>query len=500
MLVGEWGGGGAAAQTHVTKKPETVVRAVGVYEWTGELPHATASRFVPVTVFIDGQLQDAGLYLARPVPFALDTGTVFEVDQSGKPEGTLELAYSRHYLSNGVPAIDDGWLGYGAYKAPAAVKEAKPLRAGKISPVEVIGGKGDQGGTADKTAADSGRPTLTRKTDADQTNGDKTPDTKTAGAQTSSTPSDPDRPTMTRRPGSDPDTNAGKTDAGTAATDAGKDDNGNDPERPTLRKRTESQRVAARKESDSSSVKGVGNITDDPDRPNLHRGKPVGRMDEDELPPLKGIPTGMQQRVAVSDAKNRPPHDFSRLWESETERVTVLGEMQTVARAKLAGYNEGVGKNAAAAAPSGVAGKPAGAHASGAAGHASKPAAAAGKPKVQGGPVLSNEDLKGYTLSYGGAATYVYTATSAGADGVPRYVTVVAQREPNGELKIALSSVTDAGHLDRTPWMRLVDAVDVEASNRASLLMELRGEHSRQFALYRVIGAQAEERFVTETP
>jgi hypothetical protein len=45
--------------------------------------------------------------------------------------------------------------------------------------------------------------------------------------------------------------------------------------------------------------------------------------------------------------------------------------------------------------------------------------------------------------------------------------------------------------------MRLVDAVDVEASNRASLLFELRGQSSRQFALYRVIAAKPEEIFVT---
>jgi hypothetical protein len=45
--------------------------------------------------------------------------------------------------------------------------------------------------------------------------------------------------------------------------------------------------------------------------------------------------------------------------------------------------------------------------------------------------------------------------------------------------------------------MRLVDAVDAEASNRASLLFELRAQHSRQFVLYRVIGARADQTFLT---
>ena len=68
-----------------------------------------------------------------------------------------------------------------------------------------------------------------------------------------------------------------------------------------------------------------------------------------------------------------------------------------------------------------------------------------------------------------------------------------------GNPQVALKSVTDSTHLDRTPRMRLVDAVDVEASNRASLLFELRAQNSRQFALYRVIGAHADQIFLTGT-
>ena len=37
-------------QTHKVAKPESVVRAVGVYEWTGDLAKPKASRLIPVTV------------------------------------------------------------------------------------------------------------------------------------------------------------------------------------------------------------------------------------------------------------------------------------------------------------------------------------------------------------------------------------------------------------------------------------------------------------------
>jgi hypothetical protein len=110
---------------------------------------------------------------------------------------------------------------------------------------------------------------------------------------------------------------------------------------------------------------------------------------------------------------------------------------------------------------------------------------------------LLEEQLTGYSLSYGGAATFVYHAHTGGLGPTLRFVTLVAQVNMQAEPEIALKNVTDAAHLDRTPRMRLVDAVDAEASNRASLLFELRAQNSRQFALYRVIGGQATQTFLT---
>src|SRR5580704_18718845 len=84
----------ATAQMHKVAKPEQVVRAVGVYEWTGDIAKPTASRLIPVTVFIDGKFEDAGEYLARPVPFALLTGNLYELQQAGIPRANLELRYA----------------------------------------------------------------------------------------------------------------------------------------------------------------------------------------------------------------------------------------------------------------------------------------------------------------------------------------------------------------------------------------------------------------------
>src|SRR5579871_2354000 len=80
------------AQMHkVETPPQNVVRAVGVYEWTGDLAKPAASRLIPVSLFINGKLQDAGVYMARPVPLALETGNVYELQDSGIAKGFLDL-------------------------------------------------------------------------------------------------------------------------------------------------------------------------------------------------------------------------------------------------------------------------------------------------------------------------------------------------------------------------------------------------------------------------
>jgi hypothetical protein len=222
-------------------------------------------------------------------------------------------------------------------------------------------------------------------------------------------------------------------------------------------------------------------------------------MTEADFPKLKGVPENLHQMVAVSDAKNREPHNFAREWKDDTEKAAVLASMQTLARSLLAGY--GVGAGATAASPAAAPAKPAAsaAHASSStAAHKTVRKKAAPSPAPPPVPLL-DEELKGYTLSYGGADTFVYMAHTDGDGAALRYVTVVAQRDALGALKPAIQSVTDAAHLDRTPWMRLVDVVDAEASNRASLLFELRGSAERQFGLYRVIAARAEQTLLTGT-
>jgi hypothetical protein len=493
---------------HKVAKPEEVVRAVGVYEWTGDRTKPAASRLVPVTLFIDGELQDAGVYLAQPVPLAIDSGTVYEIDKAGVAEGTLDLKYASHLQSPDAAAnYDDGWFGYGTFAPPPPPKKVAALKAStNLAKVE-----------SSRADIESDRPTFVRRhnSSSDSASASSDPgssDSKagSGGSSTSTTVSpaptdDPDRPHLTRRSDSSstntpsagtdasgsspasPDASADKTPAGGSSGSAP----AGDPDRPTLKKRSPEEAKKARKEAEESSASGLAtSLNDDPNRPTLHHGKGQQALSEADLPKLKGLPAGLHQAVAVSDAKSRPVHDFSRPWADDAERATVLAKMQALARAQIAAYQA----TASVAAPSSPTKQTAVRTPN------SKLRHSISKESVAQPPLpLQDEQLDGYTLSYGGAPTYVYTAQTPGDGSSLRYVTIVAQTDTFGDLKPAIQSVTDAAHLDRAPWMRLVDVVDVDASNRASLLFEMRGQSARQFALYRVIAARAEQTFLSGT-
>ena len=465
------------AQIHKVAKPDQVIRAVGVYEWTGDLKKPTASRLVPVTVFIDGNLEDAGVYLARPIPFALTPGNEYELQQAGVAHGSLDLAYARH-LQTADSAYEDGWFGYGSYKTPPAPKKEPVLRASKTQPA-ISSSKDDA-----RPHFSGKQPASDTKTDPAQTGKDTPPDqTDSSQGKKSSGADDPDRPTMRRRSDSSTTNTTDSTTADSSPTPA------NDPDRPTLRRRSpDDAKKSKNAANDVASVTGTGSLNNDPDRPKLQRGARNSANDTD-IPKLVGLPKDLQQMIAVSDPADRPVHDFARPWQDENEHATVVAKLESLARAQLSTYAAGQPSSA----------KPAPALHLQAARPRPKSTRAATKPAPAQQQSLVDEQVKAYTLSYGGAPTYIFTAHTAGTGPDLRYVTIVAQADVNGNLQPAVRSVTDEAHLDQTPRMSFVDVVDAQASNRASLLFELRSQNERQFALYQVIGARAQSLFTTGT-
>jgi hypothetical protein len=474
----------ASAQTHKVEAPEKVTRALAVYEWTGDLDKPVSARLIPVDIFINNHFEDAGVYLAHPTPLALDSGDVYSIERAGESLGTFDLDYASHLVARHT-ASDDApigvWYGFGRFlsnaEAAKLVKPAKPSKLPIIASVEA-------------DAADDKPHFIRRDSSATTTASTTTP------ARPGASPKDP-----TPAPNTPDD----------------------DPDRPTLRHRDPTDDAKKKKNPrDTGYVSGPNtSLNDDPDRPNLRRGVPTGFTTP---PQLTGTPPNLHQAVAISDPANREPHLFNREWDSSTERAQTLAGLEALATPRLANY---IATNKLipipAAAPS-TASTPAQSGTPSLQTSPSQPSAAAqnGTPSLQARvspgsgktgalapgkkgsahpksppPILADEHLSGYTLSYGGMPTFIYTAESPVADGGPVYITLVAQRLPTGDLQLALSSITDATHLDRTPWLRPIDVVDADWSHRASLLFELRAQTSRQFALYRLVSPQAEQTFIT---
>ncbi len=80
-------------------------------------------------------LQDGGLYLARPVPLALDSGTEYEVEGSGLPQGWFDIAGARE--------IGNDWFGFGDWK-PYLPPPPKKLHPSRNPPTVVRDKSGDE--------------------------------------------------------------------------------------------------------------------------------------------------------------------------------------------------------------------------------------------------------------------------------------------------------------------------------------------------------------------
>lgn len=434
------------------------LRAVGVLEWTGDLGKPKTSRLVPITVY-DGQaLQDGGVYLARPQPMAIASGVEYILQKNGDRIGLFDI--------DGAGQQMGSWVGFGSWK---------PMPKPKVA-AEPLDARVDQ----DDTASD--RPTLHRKHGSgDAKSGSGSDDGKSGADPGSQAPApDPDRPTLHKK--TDDTGNAG---AGTGSS-AGSDSSGSsapaaDPDRPTLHKAAEasnsgdpSLKKGKAKTADVGYVESLPDVTD-PDRPRLLRGKSNGGGAV-VTPTLMGMPSDMGQVVAVSDAANRPEHPWGYNWADPADELKMKADLEDVARTAL-----GVQ----------VAAKPK---------TAKTTQAAKAKTHLTLPPTpvpLSDEQFRVFELAYGSGATLVLTAHTDGPPAQQKYVTLIAQPDLYGNLVVLFKSVTDGAHLDDTPRMRLVDAVDALADNRGELLFELRGATERQFVLFRVLRGRAEKLFVT---
>jgi hypothetical protein len=440
------------------EKEAPVLRSIAVLEWTGDEEKPKASRLVPVAVDDAGQLQDGGIYLARPWPLAVIPEVEYELQQDGKPVGLFDIQNAGQQMGS--------WVGFGAWKP---MPEAHP----KLSAKELAKTRLD-----DEDDAKSDEPVLHRKHHADDTpSGSSAGNSGSgSGSQTQSAP-DSDRPVLHKKEsGSDNSSEASSAGASNSGASTASSSPPDDPDRPVLHKEKKKSAPA-----DVASVENIPGDTD-PDRPRLKRGKSTGDAIQ-VAPSLLGVPDDLHQEVAVSDSKTRPPHRWNYSWSNPDDEAKMKASLEDMARTAL-----GLNSSPAAA-------KAVGAKSSSSARPATKKAA---KPAAPPEPApLEGEQFRVFELAYGSGATLVLSAHTSGPPAQQKFVTLIAQPDLYGNVLLLKKNVTDGEHLDETPRMRLIDAVDALADNRGELLFELRGATQRQFALYRVLRGQAEQLFLT---
>jgi hypothetical protein len=478
-------------------KNTPTLRAVAVLEWTGDPDHPKATRLVPVSIFDGQNLEDAGIYMARPEPLALEGEVEYQLQRDGKPTGLFVVENSGQQWGS--------WFGFGKLRPlpvpkPANVQVAKVDEDDVQSDTPVLhrkhpasdagsGGGSSSGSGSSGPPPDPDRPTLHKGGDASSSGsssgsgGDTSSNSGgssggSSGSSGSAQASDPDRPTLHK---------GGDAAGGSSGGDSSSSNSGPppDPDRPTLHRSDDSanntnnsgQSKKKKSGEDEGYVEDVATVTD-PERPHLFRGKAEG-YGGPVLPSLMGMPPEMQQMVAVSDPKNRPVHPWDYSWANPDDEAKMKAAMEDIARTAL-GLNP----------PPAPAAKPTSKTAT-----AHKTAKSA-PPPPEPAPLL-DEQFHVFELAYGGGATMVLSAHTGGTGAQQKFITLVAQPDLYGGVAVLVKNVTDAAHLDDTPRMRLVDAVDAEADNRGELLFELRGASQRQFALYRVLRGQATRIFVS---
>jgi hypothetical protein len=445
-----------ALAQYPTGKPATQnstnPRAVAVLEWTGQPGKPNASRLIPITIYINGQLQDGGLYQARPEPLTLDNGTEYELQLAGQPKGLFDVE-----AAGSVPdtQFDNVWYGYGKWKAlPLPRPPSTILLASKPNAYVVGGGDSDEPHFAHRPGK-----------------GDDT-----AKSPAENRPSD--APVLVNRSGDAQEPPSAENKKSTTASDApiGADD----PDRPTLRHRKATPQQPTFNDS-TAAVTAVGSYADanDPDRPRLEYGRPAGTNADLDLSKLTSNPPHLEQMVAVSDATDRDPQRFTFTWANMQQEQDAQNKLETLAQQAIAATLQPAQP---AAAPKKT--------------RTRRPVRHA-KPTPPVLPQLQDAQFHTYSLSYAGDATMVLSAHTEGAGVQLKYVTLIATNDIYGNPQVLFTNVTDAAHLDQTPRMKLVDAVDADADGRAELLFELDGMSTRQFALYSVAAGRASQIFAT---
>jgi hypothetical protein len=467
------------AQSSSRTKKITGPRALGLLE----ISPSGKVTLLPVVIMIDGEFYDASAYKAAPVPLALYTDTVYEGLKTGVSQGLFTVTMAQH---GGTI-----WRGQGKWQSAADISAVAANKKASAAAAEKA-----------KTIRDNadGPPVLRRPGAVEQPTSAPAPvTTPDAG------PEDPNAPPVLKRPATNqaPPATTGPTATPAAST----------PTPATSTPAVPAPATATQAGTQTASVPAPAPQTappavSDPDMPSLRRGKTAAMKEEareaamtsdgaaaggskaslaGKAPTITMTATatsnGVQLIPAISDAAGPDPRPYAYGMKPE-EESKFRNKVLALAAVEVRGRAKDLGLMTAIAAP---------AHtpthtATGS--HSSK----AAKPPE---PDFDDVQMRVFDLSNNNEPVLVLTAnarmpksTKGSGTDVQYVVTLVAREDIYGDLHKVFSNVTDTQHLDVSPRMDFIDAVDADGDGRGELLFQLVSDSGKAFVVYRVIGDQ----------
>ena len=483
-------------------------RAIGLIQ----LPSKGKARLIPIAIMMDGKFYDADSFKASPVPMALDFGVVYEAFHTGVSQGIFTITQPGQL--NHTWIAEGTWLNAGAVAQQKKKKYTPPVIEDEDSNGPPVLHRRKQGSDADnKSKDDKGKD---EKSKDDKSKDDKSKD-KDAGTTAAGASDSKNTDTDKNKTGGEKEQAPNQQGQGKEKDQASKDQASKDEQKsgskeaspsgstppPAATSGAASGANAAKKPTESAAASDEQ--IEDPNRPRLRRGQPPDastRRDVyakfDALPnPVTALlssgagksdaskgkdPTALAQVTtfpAISDEGGPDPRPY--VYDVKPAEETMYrNKMLDLAAAQFNAHS-----GAAKAAP------PASTKSSTTKTTTTKSTTTktAKLPK----PDFDNVTLHIFDLSNSNQPVLVLSATarpaaSGSSENVaePKEITLIARTNLEGDLKKLFFSQTDSRHLDETPRMELIDAVDADGDGRGELLFLRTFDNGSAYSIYRV--------------
>jgi hypothetical protein len=414
-------------------------RALGLIQLA---PKGNKARIIPIAIMMDGKFYDAGSYKAAPVPMALDFGIVYEGFRTGVSQGVFTITQPGQL--NHVWIAEGTWLPAGAIDPNKRKKYSEP-----VIEDEDKNGPPVLHRRSEKSSSDSGSD---KDKDKDQQKPATAPAPPTA-APTASAPSPPAPPDTAKAP-------AAPEPAKPSASRS--DEPIEDPNRPRLRRGKPDSSAHSEPFTTFDALTDVGTAG---------TAKP-GATAKDSAASSPQITFIFIP--AISDAGGPDPRPYTYDVKPE-EEASYRSKMLDLAAAQLRAQASAATKEAAPTSKKVSAGKP---------------ASKSGGKLPQ--PAFDDVSLRIFDLSNSNEPVLVLSAkthppaSATGTSEEPKEITLIARTNLEGELRKLFFSQTDSHHLDLTPRMELIDAVDADGDGRGELLFRRTFDGGSAYAIYRV--------------